>query len=52
MSSLNQIKEFWKGLSNTRKVILVGSVLASLVVFLVLVSWVREPEYAVLFFKP
>jgi flagellar M-ring protein FliF len=49
MSLLNQIKEFWKGLSNTRKIILVGSVLASLVVFLVLISWVREPEYAVLF---
>lgn len=49
MNSLAQIKEFWAKLSTARKILLIGVVLASAVGFILLISWVREPEYSVLF---
>lgn len=49
MGSLEQFRDFWKKLSVAKKVLLVGSFLASILGFIFLISWVREPEYAVLF---
>lgn len=49
MGSLEQLKNFWKKLSVAKKVLLISSVLASVIGFIFLMSWVREPEYAVLF---
>lgn len=49
MSTISQLKEFWDKLSLARKVLLIGVAVASIVVFAFLISWVREPEYGVLF---
>lgn len=49
MSTISQLKEFWDKLSLARKVLLIGVAIASIVVFAFLISWVREPEYGVLF---
>ena len=49
MSSFAQIKEFWGRLSTARKVLLIGVAVASIVGFAFLISWVREPEYGILF---
>lgn len=49
MNSLAQVKEFWNKLSSAKKILLISTVVASIVGFVFLISWVREPEYAVLF---
>ncbi len=49
MGSLDQLKEFWKKLSVAKKVLLISSVLVSILGFVFLISWVQEPEYAILF---
>jgi flagellar M-ring protein FliF len=48
-SGFDQIKRFWRGLSTSRKIIVAGSVLSVIAGFILIFSWVSEPEYAVLF---
>ncbi len=49
MNSFAQFKDLWNKLSTAKKLLLVISIVASVVGFIFLISWVGEPEYAVLF---
>ncbi len=49
MDSFVQVKEFWGKLSTAQKILLIAVTIASIVGFTFLISWVREPEYGVLF---